>query len=1069
MSIDPRNKITYTTTPNLKRSTIKAITGTDDRVAEERKDGSLLQKENTASMAEQVPSDKLKESLYEEPPAKRKKLATSTGPISRQSYSCAECRRLKLKCNRVWPCSSCIRRGVEQICPNGEMMSGRGRRLILASHSELHSRIADLEKALALAHAKTDANPHELLTNTYLYSPRDSEVRTPARSSTTHMTMGDSSGDEDEMTNRRDVEPKRSEESNSLRQRVVAYDPSGSSTSQKRGDRLARLGQLDQRDLAPTRPLSEDRDLVGVSLGSLTIAQNGEARFVGSSGGSSFLHADGPNDELAYSHPHLPTGITSQVSQFASSSSNGSFLRQLPCPLGGGSAGDSISLVDLWHRVPTWEPDHMQDRQNRSTLYGDEGDSYPRQDWRQSPQPLADDGMSMVKAYWENVDWMYNVVPRVIFDSDYLPSVYHSSEPPSPHKLAVVYLVMALGVMFHLERHEPYDPLGDLLFRMGFACLTVNDGLSRASIATVQALCLVGNYMLNDRSPNGANAFWPILGIANNTVTALGLHRDGTAFNGLSPYEIEERRKVFWEITTLDRLQAMCFARPSALSNRSFDTKFPGSADTTPEHCLPDEDSYHRSKYQLVHLMELVIDEQTRTTAGSYNQVLKIDAEIMQFRADLPATMVPTAKASALSKEIDLHPHMVLHRYSIRLLVMETRIYLHRAYFVRALHENPTDPSKSSGRFHKSFISIFESAVELVSIVHEMVVYHPSLVARWWFYWFHAFSAAVCLAAICIRSPNSGFASPAYMSLVTACNLAQAAVPGSKAKCGLPILQRLRQKASNAMLAKSKVAHLQNSLVADSHSSIPLVDEDLSHIAEEPKVRRVKVATTPVMTTPSLTNHASSLGSGIESLPGSLNGFSVHFQPTAQSEANSLSMLDVTSLPEHIRHDDNNLSIVDLQASVPIYESGGLYHLEARPQPWLQNRENDSGLNFGSPISPVTALTGLSMDNIPVVPLLQEQDEAPYMSNAFTHHDQARRSSWTGRAMTDGGNLSMMVPFDQLDAYGIYMGATDMSGLEGDINTTLTNETSLGMQLLPAGGSLADVEQFIAGLHRDSV
>jgi hypothetical protein len=64
----------------------------------------------------------------------------------RTSYSCAECKRLKLKCSRCvsalcvfwriaylllrrsWPCTSCVRRGVEQICPNGAMTGGKGRR-----------------------------------------------------------------------------------------------------------------------------------------------------------------------------------------------------------------------------------------------------------------------------------------------------------------------------------------------------------------------------------------------------------------------------------------------------------------------------------------------------------------------------------------------------------------------------------------------------------------------------------------------------------------------------------------------------------------------------------------------------------------------------------------------------------------------------------------------------------------------------------------------------------------------------------------------------------------------------
>jgi len=211
---------------------------------------------------------------------------------------------------------------------------------------------------------------------------------------------------------------------------------------------------------------------------------------------------------------------------------------------------------------------------------------------------------------------------------------------------------------YYIRRAD--DPLAGQLFRLGCACLTVEGGLSRASIATVQALNLIGNYMLNDKTTNGGNAFWPILGVARTTVTALGLHRDGTAFNGLSPYEVEERRKVFWEMMTLDRLQSMCFARPCALPNRSFDTEFPGSSDTSVEHSLPDDDLFHRSKYRLVSLMEKVIDEQTRTGTGSYAHVLAIDEEISKFQADLPHSMMPSLKASALSMDSGIHPHTVL-------------------------------------------------------------------------------------------------------------------------------------------------------------------------------------------------------------------------------------------------------------------------------------------------------------------------------------------------------------------------------------------------------------------------
>ncbi|KAJ9121850.1 hypothetical protein QFC22_002473 [Naganishia vaughanmartiniae] len=225
------------------------------------------------------------------------------------------------------------------------------------------------------------------------------------------------------------------------------------------------------------------------------------------------------------------------------------------------------------------------------------------------------------------------------------------------------------------------------LFRLGSACLTVNGALARPSVATVQALNLIGNFMLNQRETDGANAYWPILGVGGYTVTALGLHRDGTAFSGLSPYETEERRKVFWEMMTLDRLQAMCFARPCALSNRSVDTKFPGEDALIGEEGLPDQDHFHDAKYRLVYIMDKVIDEQTKTSRTTYKDILAIDSEIQKFARELPQEMQPGVKASSLELGPDVNPHTILHRFSIRLLIQETIIYLHRAYFVKALQD----------------------------------------------------------------------------------------------------------------------------------------------------------------------------------------------------------------------------------------------------------------------------------------------------------------------------------------------------------------------------------------------
>ncbi|WWD05220.1 hypothetical protein V865_003293 [Kwoniella europaea PYCC6329] len=82
--------------------------------------------------------------------------------------SCAECRRLKAKCDRVFPCSNCRRRGCALVCPEGDLSCMQGKRLVLASTEQLHERIAQLESALFQSHGRTSTGHHPLLAPEYL-------------------------------------------------------------------------------------------------------------------------------------------------------------------------------------------------------------------------------------------------------------------------------------------------------------------------------------------------------------------------------------------------------------------------------------------------------------------------------------------------------------------------------------------------------------------------------------------------------------------------------------------------------------------------------------------------------------------------------------------------------------------------------------------------------------------------------------------------------------------------------------------------------------------------------------
>ncbi|PPQ66791.1 hypothetical protein CVT24_008700 [Panaeolus cyanescens] len=88
----------------------------------------------------------------------------------RGEIACAECRRLKIRCDRTIPCSTCVKRGCGALCPNGTIPPGEGSRFVLAATEhlrnnlqKLESRMRCLEDALAIIHNAESTTPHPLL------------------------------------------------------------------------------------------------------------------------------------------------------------------------------------------------------------------------------------------------------------------------------------------------------------------------------------------------------------------------------------------------------------------------------------------------------------------------------------------------------------------------------------------------------------------------------------------------------------------------------------------------------------------------------------------------------------------------------------------------------------------------------------------------------------------------------------------------------------------------------------------------------------------------------------------
>ncbi|KAF7985494.1 hypothetical protein HWV62_5284, partial [Athelia sp. TMB] len=84
---------------------------------------------------------------------------TTDAAASTSASSCAECRRSKIKCDKVFPCQPCVRRGCAALCPTGTLSATKGNALLAeraqrlaASVQAARAQVAALEAALAPGH-----------------------------------------------------------------------------------------------------------------------------------------------------------------------------------------------------------------------------------------------------------------------------------------------------------------------------------------------------------------------------------------------------------------------------------------------------------------------------------------------------------------------------------------------------------------------------------------------------------------------------------------------------------------------------------------------------------------------------------------------------------------------------------------------------------------------------------------------------------------------------------------------------------------------------------------------------
>lgn len=168
--------------------------------------------------------------------------------------------------------------------------------------------------------------------------------------------------------------------------------------------------------------------------------------------------------------------------------------------------------------------------------------------------PTKDQADTLVAKYFEAVDPVYPMLHKEAFYAEYdnfwiLPQDEKCFADAS--LLALQFAIYALGAQFlQMESDQARQQISEFYVSAAHQSLRLYPFLSRTSLRSIQAMVLMGYFLMND---NKATDAWAFSGILVKQAYAMGLHRDPDIIvPKASVMEKNQRRKVWQAVFVQD-------------------------------------------------------------------------------------------------------------------------------------------------------------------------------------------------------------------------------------------------------------------------------------------------------------------------------------------------------------------------------------------------------------------------------------------------------------------------------------------------------------------------------------
>ncbi|KAL1407402.1 hypothetical protein Q8F55_006834 [Vanrija albida] len=590
--------------------------------------------------------------------------------------SCKECVRLKLKCSRSWPCTSCVRRGCEKICPLGTLpgRQPKAQATILQlqkENRELKARLAHLEGKPLGASEQTSPS-----------SDRHESDAGPSRASLQSGGIG-------EYTPFSAVSP---EPEHGLPNNIDARDDTMLDTTAVPGSGIMESG----------------RD---------------GTKYLGRGAGTLFVIED---DE--------PTP-SSLVFPFMSS--------------------DRAALANVHELFPT-----------------------------------VDEAYKLLDVYEREVEWMYRPLDRLAA-REALQLIYSGGSISErihhvpPHRLATVLMVFALAITFTngpMSQSMPFFNAASALL-----CVPERHFMVRHTLSSVETLHMMVSYLLTLGNALSAKAAWPLIGLCVRIACAIGLHRDPSSW-GLSAKQEEDRARLWWECVTYDMFLGLNYGRPYAIPAQLINVPpppYPADGGVTPS-----EGVFHAFKYRLAQSFFRIADYLGSSELPDYSVVVTLDSELRRVEAQAPNWLKWSDFYDPATMK--LSPTYITQQHSATMFYHKGLLVLHRPWFFKAV-QGGSEPLL--GPYAASFTTCVTSARKHTRLMASLLRCCPQAAYGWWYFIFHAFTAAIIQYTVLRRVPQSMMADEVRADFDASFDIIkQMSEHSGTARRALPVLARLHDR-----------------------------------------------------------------------------------------------------------------------------------------------------------------------------------------------------------------------------------------------------------------------------------